>query len=98
MARTAPIIQIDIDRIQIMIDTAIKNGNEDTINILSQAQARIEGELNNITRDSRATRVASIDNADAELIAFEKEANVSRELRAAIANSRSDLVNLRKNA
>ena len=91
-------IQTDIDRITIMLKDARDTGNIDTEDILIQAEARFENELEKLTRDSRATRVASIDSASAELVAFENESNVSPALKAAIALSRGDLTNRRKNA
>ena len=98
MARSARDIQTDLDRIAVMLTEARATGNQDTEDILGQAEARFESELEELTKDSRATRVASIDAADTELVSFEDEANVSRELKAAIALSRGDLVNRRKNA
>ena len=97
MARSVRKVQTDLDRIGVMLKTARDTGNQDTEDILVQAESRFESEIEQLTKDSRATRVASIDSADAELIAFENEAKVSRELKAAIQNSRSDLVNRRKN-
>ena len=96
MARSARDIQTDLDRIEVMIRTATSAGNEDTVDILDQAQARLESELEVLSKDSDATRRSSIDAANAELISFEDEANVSAALKREIQNSRGDLVNRRK--
>ena len=98
MAQTQAELETDLARLQEMIETARGTGNTDTLSILEQAEARIEGAIEEFTKDSRATRQASIDSADAELIAFENERRVSRELKAAIQNSRGDLVRRRENA
>lgn len=97
MAQTKQELQTDLDRIQVMIKKARDTGNQDTDDILGQAESRIEGAIEVLSRDSRATRQASIDAANAELIAFENERRVSVELKAAIQDSRGDLVNRRKN-
>ncbi len=98
MARTAQALRTDLARLQEMLVAARKNGNQDTEDILTQAEARIEGQIEEFTRDSRATRQASIDSATDELVAFENESRVSRELKADIQNSRGDLVRARENA
>lgn len=97
MARAEAALQTDITRIQKMINdaTADKN-NKHTIYILVQAQARLEGELEDLGRESGAVQRQQIDDATDQLIAFENEANVSRKLKAVIQNSRNDLVNVRK--
>jgi len=90
-------LKTDIDRIQKMIDDTIKGkNNEHTTNVLAQAQARLESELEFLKQDSADIRRQFIDDATTQLIAFENEANVSKELKAAIQNSRNDLVNVRK--
>lgn len=97
MARAEVALQADIDRIQKMINyNRDDENNEHTNNILSQAQARLEGALEDLKREPVAVRRQRIDDATAQLIAFENEANVSRELKAAIQNSRNDLINTRK--
>ncbi len=98
MAQTRRELETDLARIGEMLRTAREAGNQDTEDILGQAEARIESKIEEFTRDSRATRQASIDRATTELIAFENERRVSRELKTAIQNSRGDLVTKRKNA
>ncbi len=97
MARTAEALRTDITRIEEML-ASYNGGNQDTVDILEQTLSRLEGELDQLTRPSRATRQTSIDAATVELIDYENEANVSRELKAAIQNSRGDLVRRRENA
>ncbi len=96
MARTARDIQTDLDRIELMLSTARTAGNVDTVNTLEQAHARIESALEELTKDSDAKRRSDIDAANDALISYENEANVSRELKAEIQDSRGDLVNLRR--
>lgn len=98
MAQTKQELETDLARIQEMLVTARETGNEDTIDILGQAEARIEGAIERLTRDSSATRRATIDSATDELVAFENEGRVSRELKSAIQNSRIDLVRRRASA
>lgn len=95
MAQTEAELRTDLARIQEMIRDARDTGNEDTQDILIQAESRIESAITDLNKPSRDARVASIDSATAELIAFENEARVSRDLKAAIQNSRGDLVNRR---
>ena len=98
MAQTQRELETDLARLQEMLVDARAAGNEDTEDILTQAEARIESAIMQFTKDSRATRQATIDSATTELIAFENEARVSRELKAAIQNSRGDLVRRRESA
>ncbi len=98
MARTVEALQTDIDRIETMIVKARKANNQDTLDVLEQALARLEGKRERLNQDSRAIRRASIDSATTELVAFENEGRVSRELKAEIQNSRGDLVRRRESA
>lgn len=99
MAQTKQEMETDFTRLEEMQVDALVTGNPDTEDILAQVGARIEAQIEaEFVAPTRATRVTSIDSAEAELIAFENEDRVSRELKAAIQDSRSDLVQRRVNA
>jgi hypothetical protein len=96
MARSARDIQTDLDRIGRILKAARVVDNQDTLDILEQANARLESEFEDLSKDTDATRRSSIDTANAELIAYENEADVSPVLKAALQDSRGDLVTRRR--